>query len=224
MSAQPLLIEIVSDVVCPWCYVGKRRLEAALLTYKSRFPDADEPTVRWLPFQLNPDLPEQGISRQQHVERKFGPGKRDNSNMIALGKSVGIEFNFDAITVQPNTLNAHRLMYYGAQQDHENTVAESLFRGFFIEGAVLTDLKVLADLGERAGLERSALEAYLASDQDRDVVRDGDIEARRSGVNGVPFFIFNRSVAVSGAHEPQALLDAMLQSLETEDGAVTNEG
>ena len=166
--------------------------------------------MRWLPFQLNPDLPAEGISRKAYIERKFGPGgARNYARVAAVGKEVGIDFDFDAISVQPNTVNAHRLMHYGATREREDAVAESLFRAYFLEGAVITDLKTLADVGERAGLDRAALEAYLASDEGRDEVLSGDLEARRAGIGGVPFFIFNRRVAVSGAHDPETLLGAM---------------
>ena len=178
--------------------------------YQARNPDEEKPAVRWLPFQLNPDLPEQGVSRKEYVERKFGPGgSRNYARVAAVGKEVGIDFDFDAITVQPNTVNAHRLMLYGASHGREDAVAESLFHAYFLEGKVLTDLETLADVGARAGLDRAALAAFLASDEGRDAVLSGDVEARRAGIGGVPFFIFNRSVAVSGAHEPETLLGAM---------------
>ena len=183
--------------------------------YQEQAPDAEKPAVRWLPFQLNPDLPEEGIPRKVYIERKFGPsGAGKYSRVAGVGKEVGIDFAFDNITVQPNTVNAHRLMHYSAKQGCEDEVAESLFRAYFIEGANLTDKTVLADAGERAGLEREALEAYLASDEDRDLILRGDVGARQAGVNGVPFFIFNNRTAVSGAHEPEALLKAMLESLK----------
>ena len=170
--------------------------------------------MRWLPFQLNPDVPAEGMSRQAYIERKFGPGGARNYSRIAnVGKEVGIDFAFESITVQPNTLNAHRLMHYGAQHGLEDAVAESLFRGYFQEGAVLTDLATLADIGARAGLDRVEVHAYLASDQDREQVLQADIDARQSGIGGVPFFIFNRKLAVSGAHEPETLLAAMRESL-----------
>jgi predicted DsbA family dithiol-disulfide isomerase len=173
------------------------------------------PAVRWLPFQLNPDLPAEGISRQAYIERKFGPGGARNYTRVAgVGKEVGIDFAFDDISVQPNTVNAHRLMHYGARHGREDEVAESLFRGYFQEGAVLTDLEALADIGARAGLDRNALSAYLASDEDRDAVLGMDLEARQAGIGGVPFFIFNRRIAVSGAHEPETLLGAMLEALK----------
>ena len=180
--------------------------------YREQAPDEEKPAVRWLPFQLNPDLPAEGISRQEYIERKWGKAGNKYERVAAVGREVGIDFAFDAIKVQPNTVDAHRLMRYGATHEREDAVAESLFAGYFKEGADLTDKKTLADIGARAGLERDLLEAYLDSDEDRDTILNGDLEARQNGVNGVPFFIFNRKVAVSGAHEPETLLKAMLDS------------
>ena len=171
--------------------------------------------MRWLPFQLNPDLPEEGIARQAYIERKFGPGgARNYARVAGVGKEVGIDFAFDNITVQPNTVNAHRLMHYGAKHGREDEVAESLFRAYFQDGAVLTDVAVLTEVGVRAGLGREALAAYLASDEDRDEVLGLDVQARQAGIGGVPFFIFNRRIAVSGAHEAETLLGAMLEALK----------
>ncbi len=171
--------------------------------------------MRWLPFQLNPDLPADGISRQAYIERKWGPAGNKYERVSAVGREVGIDFDFDAIKVQPNTIEAHRLMRYGAKHGREDEVAESLFAAYFKEGANIADKKTLADIGERAGLERDLLEDYLDSDADRDAILASDLEARQGGVNGVPFFIFNRKVAVSGAHEPETLLKAMLESTKS---------
>jgi predicted DsbA family dithiol-disulfide isomerase len=176
-------------------------------------PDEGEPAVRWLPFQLNPDLPEEGIPREDYLERKFGPGHAHSYARVAgVGREVGIDFAFDHIRVQPNTLNAHRLMLYGAKQGREGEVAESLFRAYFLEGANLTDKAALADVGERAGLDRAGLAAYLASEDGREKVLRADREARQGGINGVPCFIFNRRTAVSGAQAPETLLRAMLDA------------
>jgi predicted DsbA family dithiol-disulfide isomerase len=183
--------------------------------YKEQAPDEEPPAVRWLPFQLNPDLPEEGISRQAYIERKWGKAGNKYERVAGVGREVGIDFAFDDIKVQPNTVNSHRLMRYGAKNGREDQVAESLFAAYFKEGANLTDKKTLADIGVRAGLERAALEAYLASDEDKDEILRSDVEAREGGVNGVPFFIFNRKVAVSGAHEPETLLKAMLDSTKS---------
>jgi len=179
--------------------------------YQERRPDEEEPAVRWLPFQLNPDLPVEGIPRQEYLARKFGPGHVHSYLRVAgVGREVGIDFAFDHILVQPNTLNAHRLMLYGAKQGYEDGVAEHLFRAYFLEGANLTDQAALASVGERAGLDRAALAAYLASDGGRDDVLRADRDARQAGINSVPFFIFNRRTAVSGAQAPETLLQAML--------------
>ena len=174
--------------------------------------------MRWLPFQLNPDLPAEGIPRQEYLERKFGPGHAHSYARVAgVGREVGIDFAFDHIRVQPNTLNAHRLMIYGAKKGREGEVSENLFRAYFLEGANLTDKAALASVGERAGLDRAALAAYLASDDDREKVLRADLEARQAGINSVPFFIFNRRTAVSGAQAPETLLKAMLDARSREE-------
>jgi predicted DsbA family dithiol-disulfide isomerase len=175
--------------------------------------------VRWLPFQLNPDLPETGIPRQEYLARKFGPGHAHSYARVAgVGREVGIDFAFDHITLQPNTLNAHRLMLYGAKQGRDDAVAEELFRAYFLEGTNLTDKAALADLGARAGLDRAGLATYLASDADRETVLRADLEARQAGINGVPCFLFNRRTAVSGAQPPETLLQAMLDARSREEG------
>jgi len=188
--------------------------------YEERATDGDKPAVRWLPFQLNPDLPVEGIPRQQYIERKFGPGGgRKYDHVAQVGKTVGIDFAFDNITVQPNTVNAHRLIHYATTQGRDDAVAENIFTAYFIEGANLTDIKTLTDIGVRGGLEHAPLEAYLASEEDRELVVEKDVAIRNGGVSGVPFFIFNRKLAVSGAHEPDTLLKAMLESLTPATGA-----
>ena len=168
--------------------------------------------MRWLPFQLNPDLPESGISRAEYLQRKFGTPNHSYSRVEAAGKTVGIPFAFDKIRIQPNTVNAHRLMHYADQQGRQDETAEELFHAYFIKGANLTDNGTLADVGARAGLDRGVLAGYLASDTDRELVQTADLEARSAGIQGVPYFIFNRKAGVSGAHEPEILLQAMLQA------------
>jgi predicted DsbA family dithiol-disulfide isomerase len=181
--------------------------------YQGRRPDEDKPAVRWLPFQLNPDLPETGIPRQAYLDRKFGPGHAHSYARVAdVGREVGIDFAFDRITVQPHTLNAHRLLLYGATQGREDEVAEQLFHAYFLEGANLTDKTVLASIGARAGLDPAALATYLASEDGREDVLRADREARQAGINAVPFFIFDRRTAVEGAQAPEMLLRAMLEA------------
>ena len=173
--------------------------------------------MRWLPFQLNPDIPEGGIPRAEYLRRKFGSPNRSYAHVAAVGTSVGIPFEFDKIEIQPNTVNAHRLMYYADQHGRQDEVAEELFRAYFIEGANVTDIETLARVGERAGLQYAALFDYLSGDSDRELVTAADIEARNAGIGGVPFFIFNRRIGVSGAQEPETLLQAMLEAVEQAD-------
>ena len=170
--------------------------------------------MRWLPFQLNPDLPASGMPRREYIERKWGRGRGSEvySRVAAAGRSVDLPFAFDNISVQPNTLDAHRLLGYADRNAKQDAVAEALFKAYFIEGADLTQRETLADLAARAGLDRDAALRYLESDEDRDEVLQADVEARRAGVNGVPFFIFNRRVGVSGAQEADVLLEAMEQA------------
>ena len=171
--------------------------------------------MRWLPFQLNPDLPEGGIPREEYVARKFGArGKGVNERVVAIGQQLGIPFAYEKMRVQPNTLNSHRLMLYAEREGKQDALAEELFRAHFIEGMNLTEKEVLADVAARAGLDRAAVAAYLASDADRGLIGDADREARAAGIGGVPFFIFNRKVGVSGAQDSDVLLDAMEQATE----------
>jgi predicted DsbA family dithiol-disulfide isomerase len=173
--------------------------------------------VRWLPFQLNPDLPEDGIPRDEYVARKFGTrGKGVNARVVAAGTQVGIPFAYEKMLVQPNTLNAHRLLHYAQRAGKQDAVSEELFRAHFMEGANLTDKQVLADVAARAGLDRDEVAAYLSNDDDRDVIAQADVEARSAGIGGVPFFIFNRKLGVSGAQDAEVLLEAMEEAAKKE--------
>jgi predicted DsbA family dithiol-disulfide isomerase len=173
--------------------------------------------VRWLPFQLNPDLPENGIPREDYVARKFGGrGKGVNERVTLAGRQVGIPFDYEKMQVQPNTLNTHRLMHFAERAGKQNELAEELFRAHFTEGANLSDRATLADTAARTGLDRKAVADYLAGDEDREVIARAEDEARSAGIGGVPFFIFNRKIGVSGAQDPDALLEAMEQAIQTE--------
>jgi predicted DsbA family dithiol-disulfide isomerase len=170
--------------------------------------------VRWLPFQLNPQLPPEGMPRAEYVARKFGNRKGTYERVAAVGATLGIPYAFDRITVQPNTLNAHRLLAYAERAGRQDEVAEALFRAYFTAGADLTDLSRLAAIAGEAGLDSAQVAAYLAGDEDRAEVLRADNDARNSGmVDGVPFFIFNHKVGVPGAQESAVLLDALEQSL-----------
>ena len=209
-------IDVISDVVCPWCFIGKRNLERALETWREKYPE-EMPVVRWHPFQLNPQLPASGVPRKQYLEDKFGGPQRAKeiySRVSAAGQRAGIDFAFDSIEVQPNTIDAHRLLHRAGEQGRQDAMAEVIFRRYFLEGADLTDTQTLADIAQQAGMDRDETAAYLASDVDRDLIEEQDRRARAIGVEGVPFFIFNQRLALSGAQPPEVIVEAMEKARE----------
>ena len=208
-----LTIDIISDVVCPWCYIGKRRLETALAQYAEEHPDADPPEIRWRPFQLNPDMPPEGIPRQEYIRRKFGPNGGANYKRVAMvGADEGLEMDFDGITQQPNSLAAHSLIDLAEPGEQQDRVVEALFNAYFIDNVDFTKRKNLIDIAVEAGLPQALVEARLDDPGAIEDVRTADEEARGMGVEGVPFFVFNKRVALSGAHEPATMLDAIRQA------------
>jgi len=213
-SRDAVVIDVVSDVVCPWCYVGKRKLEAALETLGRQSP-APETSVRWHPFQLNPNLPPQGIPRKSYLQAKFGGGSRAAeiyARVKAVGADVGIAFDFDRIEIQPNTLAAHRLIAWVQEREDAGVTSdlvERLFQAYFVQGRAIGEPAELAQIASEAGLELSAAKAMLASAEGLAAVSAEDREARNVGINGVPFFIFNGTTALSGAHDPETLLEAI---------------
>ena len=222
-----LTIDIVSDVVCPWCYIGKRKLEAALASPEAAgLPPI---TIRWHPFQLNPDMPSAGVPRKQYLEDKFGGPERAAeiyARVGAAGKAVGLNLNFEGIKQQANTLLAHALIAYAQQSpqnDSANTlgndVKERIMKAYFVDGQFIGSVDVLVDIAVAAGLQGPAVRELLSDPAKCDAVAQADAQARHMGVSGVPFFIFNQKVAVSGAQEPAALLAAMQQALNTASSA-----
>jgi predicted DsbA family dithiol-disulfide isomerase len=213
-TADRLTIDVISDVVCPWCYIGKRRLEAALGQLAAREP-ALRPFVSWHPFQLNPDLPREGIDRRAYVESKFGGPERAQQvyeRIRAVGAEVGIPFAFGAIARQPNTRDAHRLISWAQAQGDADALVEQLFRAYFLDGRFVGDHAVLATIAGEAGFDADAARAYLTSEQGDEAIVAMDRRVRELGVEGVPFFIFEGRVAVSGAQEPPVLLDAIAEA------------
>ncbi len=209
----PLTIDIISDVVCPWCYIGKRRLEQALEQYAIDNPDAEPPQIRWRPFQLNPDMPLEGIPRQEYIRRKFGPNGGANYKRVAqVGADEGLEMDFDGIDQQPNSLPAHSIIDLAEPGEQQDRVVEAMFNAYFVDNLDFTKRQNLIDVAVEAGLDRAEVEARLDDPGAVEEVRAADEEARGMGVEGVPFFIFNRKVALSGAHEPATMLDAIRQA------------
>jgi len=208
-----LTIDIVSDVVCPWCFIGKRRLEAALELHRERDPRAPQPQVAYHPFELNPDLPREGVSRADYIARKFGArGYSAHDRLVDIGAQLDIPFAFERIARQPNTLAAHALIECARRHGVQGAVKEALMKAFFVDGRDLSDAATLAGIAAGAGLERKQAEACLADEELRRAVAEEEDRARQMGVQGVPFFIFNGRVVVEGAQPPETLLQAMLEA------------
>ena len=214
MNSPTLTIDVVSDLVCPWCYIGKRKLEAALaLPEAAALPNG---VIRWHPFQLNPELPAQGMARQQYLEDKFGGPQRAAEiyeRVRAAGRAVGLTLNIDGITLQPNTLAAHALIAFAQEGDADgDDITERLFKAYFVENRFIGSIDVLAEIAEEAGLSGTAARDFVTDPQQLAAVAQADAHVRSLGISGVPFFIFNRQLTVSGAQDPVTLLGAMQQA------------
>ena len=195
-------IDIYSATVCPWCFIGKRRLERALAAR-----DDIDVTIRWHAFQLNPDMPPAGMERERYLASKFGGPERAASvyaTIARAGHAERIPFDFEAIPRMPNTIQSHRLVLYADRFGMQDAVVETRFKAFFFDGEDIGDDVTLLRIGSRVGLERDATAAFLAGEEERDTVVAEDLRARRMGINAVPFFVVNGDYAISGAQEPEA--------------------
>ena len=204
-EAQPLVIEIASDVVCPWCYIGKRRLEKALALLDGEV----RPEIRWLPFQLNPDMPKEGIPRAEYRTAKFGSMERArglDARVAKEGEGEGIAFAFERMQRTPNTAAAHQLLDLAQKQGKGTAVVDALFRSYFEEARDIGDAAVLADIATGAGVSgwpQQAEGLKVAALED---------EVRNLGISAVPTFILDRKLGVSGAHPPEALAQAIREA------------
>jgi predicted DsbA family dithiol-disulfide isomerase len=200
-----IYVDIVSDTICPWCYIGKRRFERAL-----DLSGRNDIAISWRPFQLNPDMPSEGMTRDDYVRAKFGGGDRPRQIYQAIaesGREAGIEFQFAKIRRTPNTVLSHRLIFWSATQEKQDEVVAALFKAYFEDGLDIGDLEMLVECAHRAGLDRELARAFLQSEEGRQEVVASDVYARRLGINGVPCFIVNRKYAVSGAQPPSAFVE-----------------
>ncbi|WFE74535.1 DsbA family oxidoreductase [Roseinatronobacter sp. S2] len=192
-----IVLEIYSDPVCPWCFIGKARLDRAL---ESR---PDHPfDVRWLPFQLNPDMPAEGMARSDYMAMKFGDAQGildAHKPIIDAAENTGLTLDLPAITRTPNTLNAHRLIHWAGLEGRQTAMVSTLFRAYFQQGRDIGDDATLLALAETVGLDRALIARLLDSDADRDIIAAADRDARARGISGVPFFIIDQQYAVSGA-------------------------
>ena len=218
-------VDVVSDAVCPWCYLGKRRLEAAIR-------DAGVPVeIRWRPFQLDPAVPPIGLERTAYMLGKFGDQAKIDAahdRLTEAGAALGLSFAFDRITRAPNTLDAHRLIRWAAAMGktdmagqpapagQQDAVVEALFRAYFSEGRDIGDRKVLVEIAAAQGLDATLVHRLLASGADEADTREEIASAVRLGVTGVPFFIFAGRYAVPGAQEPRVLAGAIAKARDAE--------
>jgi predicted DsbA family dithiol-disulfide isomerase len=209
-NPEPLTIDVVSDVVCPWCYLGKRRLDEAIR--ESGDPSI---TVRWRPFQLDPSIPTAGLDRRAYLMAKFNDEARlqaIHDRLTALGAEVGAAYAFDKIERAPNTLDAHRLIRWAGAEGRQDAVVDRLFRLYFEEGRDIGDHALLVETARECGMDAKLVEAKLAQGEDIEAVQAEIVQAQSIGVTGVPFFIFASRFGVPGAQATEVLSKAIAEA------------
>jgi predicted DsbA family dithiol-disulfide isomerase len=211
-------LDIISDPICPWCYIGKANLDRALAQV------GDHPfEIEWHPFQLNPDMPAGGMDRRAYLEGKFG-GKdgaiKAYAPVVAHAEKAGLKINFEGIQRTPNTLDAHRLIHWAGIEGRQTFVVSALFKAYFVEGRDIGDRETLADIADTAGLDAAVIGKLLASDADVDNIRGRDAHSRKAGINSVPTFVVANQHAVPGAQPPemwvQVIADIQAQLAQAE--------
>lgn len=202
-------VDVISDVVCPWCFIGKKRLARAI----AAVPDVDV-TVRWRPYQLDATIPPEGLDRKQYMIAKFGGEERlkqAHAQMLEASRDDGIDFALGDIEVSPNTLDAHRVIRWAgsSETNRQDEVVAELFSAFFEQGRNVGDHEVLIDVAGKAGMDAAIVETLLATDSDREAVRAEIETAQRMGITGVPCFLLESRYAVVGAQDAAMLADAI---------------
>lgn len=200
-------LDVVIDVVCPWCFVGKRQLDKAL-----RQRPGLVTAVRWRPYQLSADTPQEGVDRAEHYARKFGDSpqfRAARQHLLAVGKELDINFDFESKCRIANTMDAHRLIRWATAPGVQNDVVEGLMKAYFEESAFLGDHKLLTDIAREAGMDGDLVADLLASDRDRDQISAEVQQAHQMGIQGVPMFIFNGTSGISGAQDASVLVQVI---------------
>ena len=214
---QPVRIDVVSDIVCPWCFIGKHRLEKAIAL------NPDIPVeVHWRPYFLNDWIPREGISREQYLTTKFDSSERYKGiaqRVSAAAAAEGLTYAMDKISRQPNTLDAHRLIRWADEIGKAAEMKQRLMDLYFTEGADLTSHTVLAQAAADIGLDAEATRKALASDKDVAEIEREALSAKEAGIDGVPCFIFGGKFAISGAQAPEDLAEAIARMAQTADAA-----
>jgi predicted DsbA family dithiol-disulfide isomerase len=208
-----LRIDIFSDFICPWCYIGKQRLSRALVQLGAE----SQADVHWLSFQLNPAMPREGMDRKAYRTAKFGSWAHSqalDAQVADAGIAEGIRFDFDRMTRTPNTLMAHRLAAVGRQQSVEGFIVERLFQAYFEEGRDIGSIDVLVAIAVESGIDGEQAQQYLESDETVHAVEREEARARKLGITGVPFFVINDAYAVSGAQPAEVLAASFRKALD----------
>ena len=210
MDKIKIRIDVVSDVVCPWCYIGKRRLENAL----TRLPDTYEVDVNFLPFELNPDLPKTGTDHKQYLASKFGSMERydqltEHVGNVAAGE--GLKFDYSKQSVMPNTLDSHRLIQFAKKYNKQAELKEALMKAYFEDGVDLSKLENLVDIATQNGLDKNEVQSFLASGAGADEIKQMELLSQQRGVSGVPFYIINGKYGVSGAQPSDAFVEILTE-------------
>ncbi len=198
-------VDIVSDAICPWCWIGKRHFAAALDILAE---DGLHFTLSWRPYQLNPDMPAEGVAREAYRAKKFGNIERSrqlDAQVADVGRAAGLEFRFDRMLRTPNTIDAHRLLHLAEPSGLQNDLAEALFRAYFQEGQDIGDRAVLGAVGGAVGLDDATLASFAAAAAGREEVLAEDASLRQAGLNGVPSFVLDRHLLFSGALPPDQM-------------------
>lgn len=225
VEQNPLQIDIVSDVMCPWCYIGQKNLESA-----QQIASEVDLDVRWRPYQLDPTLPPEGKDRQTYLNEKFGGEEKAGAiyqRIKEAGEGSGIEFRFDLMKVSPNTLDAHRLIRWagGVSSKVQDQLVRRLFELFFEEGANVGDHEVLIDAAKGVGMDANIVRELLQSEKDKQETTLEIAQAQQMGVSGVPFFIIANKYGLSGAQPPEVLANAIRQiSAELKENGQFSEG
>jgi predicted DsbA family dithiol-disulfide isomerase len=203
-----LTVDVVSDVMCPWCYIGKRRLDRAQVLA----PDV-EPVIRWRPFRLDATIPPEGMDRQEYLDNKFGRDRATEmyAQIKETGEAEGIMFAFDRITKSPNTINAHRVIRWAEVGEQQDAVVERLFELFFCEGEDIGETSVLLDAAREGKMDVDFVEEVLATDRDIEEVEKEIAMAHKLGVQGVPTFVIDQQHLLVGAQRAEILADALVQ-------------
>ena len=216
-----VVIDVVVDFVCPWCFVGEGRLREAMRLAREARPDLRF-QVNWLPYFLAPELPVAGVPYRAFVENKFGGARQARqieADVIAAGEDCGVTFDFSRIAIRPNTLRVHRLVHRAQSIGHRpelvEALVERLFTGFFVRGEDLGDTQTLAAIAAEFGEARDDIADYLESDAGERQVKSLADKVKRLGISGVPFYLMQRRLAVSGAQTAAALAAALLQAAES---------